>query len=64
MERGEVLSLVCPRCAKPFPSAMQMDPATFDAIRLESMLECCSICGHAARFRKDDYAFTSDRTSP
>jgi hypothetical protein len=43
---------------------MQMDPTTFDVIRLESMLERCSACGHAARFRKDDYAFTSDRTSP
>jgi transcription elongation factor Elf1 len=63
MERREVLSLECPRCGKRFASAMQMDAATFDAIRLESMLGC-SVCGHAARFRKDDYAFTSDRTSP
>jgi hypothetical protein len=44
-----VLSLVCPRCANPFASAMQTDPATFDAIRLESMMECCSVCDHAAR---------------
>ena len=64
VEHREILTLACPRCGESFPSAMQMDPTTFDVIRLESMLERCSACGHAARFRKDDYAFTSDRTSP
>jgi ribosomal protein L37E len=64
VEHREILTLACPRCGESFPSAMQMDPTTFDVIRLESMLERCSACGHAARFRKDEYAFTSDRTSP
>jgi hypothetical protein len=36
---------------------MQMDPLTFDGIRLESMIERCSACGHAFRFEKDDYFF-------
>jgi len=36
---------------------MQMDPLTFDAIRLESMIERCSACAHAFRFEKDDYFF-------
>ena len=36
---------------------MQMDPPTFDSIRLESMIERCSACAHAFRFKKDDYFF-------
>jgi len=36
---------------------MPMDPLTFDAIRLESMIERCSACAHAFRFEKDDYFF-------
>ena len=53
----EILALTCPRCASDFASAMQMDPLTFDVIRLESMIERCSICAHAFRFEKDDYFF-------
>jgi len=45
------------RCGEGFPSAMQMDPPTFDSIRLESMIERCSACAHAFRFKKDDYFF-------
>ena len=57
LEQGAVLTLTCPRCGEGFPSAMQMDPLTFDAIRLESMIEQCSACVHAFRFEKDDYFF-------
>ena len=36
---------------------MQMDPLTFAAIRLESMIERCPVCAHAFRFEKGDYFF-------
>jgi len=39
---------------------MQMDRPTFAKIRLESVLEHCSACGIAVRFRKDAYSFRSD----
>ena len=54
-----VLSPVCPHCGNSFASAMQMDPATFAAIQLESMLETCAACGLASRFQKGDYGFRS-----
>jgi len=38
---------------------MQMDPNTFAAIRLESMLETCAACSLASRFQKNDYGFCS-----
>ena len=57
MEPGAILTLTCPRCGEGFPSAMQMDPLTFDAIRLESMIERCSACAHAFRFGRVDYFF-------
>ena len=57
MEHGVVLTLTCPRCGEGFPSAMQMDPLTFDGIRLASMIERCSACTHAFRFEKGDYFF-------
>ena len=56
---AEVLTLVCPHCGNSFASAMQMDPATFAAIQLESMLETCAACGLASRFQKNDYGFCS-----
>jgi rRNA maturation protein Nop10 len=34
-----------------------MDPTTFEKIKLESLLEHCPSCGHAARFSKPDYRF-------
>lgn len=52
MERGATLTLTCPRCGEGYPSAMQMDPLTFDAMRLESMIERCSVCAHAFRFEE------------
>lgn len=36
---------------------MQIDPLTFDAMRLESMIERCSVCAHAFRFEEVDYFF-------
>ena len=57
MEPVAILTLTCPRCGEGFPSATQMDPLTFDAIRLESMIERCSACAHAFLFEKDDYFF-------
>ncbi len=53
----EVLSLTCPHCGQPFASAIQMDPRTFETIRLDSMLERCSLCGNASQFTKTDYYF-------
>ncbi|TMK36972.1 MAG: hypothetical protein E6G58_03105 [Actinobacteria bacterium] len=58
-EDADVLSLECPHCGETFPSAIPMDPPTFATIRLESMLERCSACGHASRFSKHDYRFRS-----
>jgi hypothetical protein len=55
----EVLTLICPMCGAIFPSAMQMDPRTFENIRLDQMLERCRACGSASRFKKSDYLFRS-----
>jgi predicted RNA-binding Zn-ribbon protein involved in translation (DUF1610 family) len=59
METGgkEVLSLPCPDCGQSFASAIQMDPQTFEKIRLDSMLERCSSCGRASQFTKTNYYF-------
>ena len=58
-----MLTLVCPRCGESFASALQMDPRTFEAVRLESMIERCSVCAHAFRFEKGDYFFVADGQS-
>jgi hypothetical protein len=55
-----VLSLVCPGCGRAFPSAMQMDPRTFEGIRISNLLECCPKCSRVSRFSKTDYLFRSD----
>jgi len=34
-----------------------MDPATFEKIRMDTLLEHCPSCGHAANFSKPDYRF-------
>jgi hypothetical protein len=39
---------------------MQMDRATFEKIRIDSVLERCPNCHHAARFQKADYSFRPD----
>jgi RNase P subunit RPR2 len=53
----DVLSLICPSCSTPFASSIQMDRATFEKIRIDSVLERCPNCHHAARFQKADYSF-------
>jgi hypothetical protein len=59
-----VLSLVCPGCGGAFPSAMQMDPKTFEGIRISSLFECCPKCSRVSRFSKSDYLFRTDRRDP
>ena len=36
---------------------MQMDPETFERMRLSEMLEHCAECGFASKFTKADYHF-------
>jgi hypothetical protein len=55
-----LLSVVCPRCGVAFPSAMQMDPRTFEGIRISNSLECCPKCSRVSRFSKNDYLFRSE----
>jgi uncharacterized Zn-finger protein len=55
-----VLSLVCPGCGVAFPSAMQMNPRTFEEIRISNLLECCPKCSRVSRFSKTDYLFRSE----
>jgi hypothetical protein len=52
-----LLTLVCPACGATFPSAMQMDPRTFEEIRVVNLLECCPTCTRVSRFNKPDYLF-------
>jgi hypothetical protein len=62
MERIDrpLLTLVCPGCGVAFPSARQMEPRTFEAIRLSNLLECCPKCSRVSRFNKPDYLFRSE----
>jgi hypothetical protein len=55
-----LLSLVCPACGGAFASAMQMDPRTFERIRISNLLECCPNCSRVSRFSKTDYLFRSE----
>jgi hypothetical protein len=55
-----VLSLVRPGCGGAFPSAMQMEPRTFEGIRISNLLECCPKCSRVSRFSKADYLFRSE----
>jgi uncharacterized C2H2 Zn-finger protein len=52
-----LLTLVCPACGTTFPSAMQMDPRTFEEIRVTNLFERCPKCGRVSRFNKADYLF-------
>ena len=53
-----VLTLICPYCGRTFPSSIQMDPKTWEGIRLdEGMLERCPHCHRSSRFAKSDYLF-------
>ena len=53
----QLLTLVCPGCGVAFASAMQMDPRTFEAIRIANLLERCPKCSRVSRFNKPDYLF-------
>jgi hypothetical protein len=57
------LSLICKGCGKRFASALQMEPRTFESIRMNEHFECCRLCSRAARYSKSDYFFT-DETDP
>jgi hypothetical protein len=51
-----VLALVCPYCGRTFPSAIRMDPKTWEGIRMnDGMVERCSHCHRSSRFAKGDY---------
>ena len=52
-----LLTLVCPACGATFPSAMQMDPRTFEGIRIANLFERCPKCSRVSRFNKPDYLF-------
>jgi hypothetical protein len=56
MERIDrpLLTLVCPGCGVAFPSARQMEPRTFEAIRLSNLLELPEVLA-GVRFNKPDY---------
>ena len=57
----EQLMVLCPHCNQWFASAIQMDPETWEGIRMPSgLMERCAHCGHATRFAKGEYQFRSD----
>jgi predicted RNA-binding Zn-ribbon protein involved in translation (DUF1610 family) len=54
----EELTLSCPRCGQAFKSAIQMDSATWAAIRMDlGLIERCPHCGWSSPFSKSDYFF-------
>jgi hypothetical protein len=55
-----VLTLDCPHCGNSFAAAIQ-DPRTFQAMRVDSMIERCPSCYHAFRFKKGEYRYVSDK---
>ena len=57
----EQLMVLCPDCDRWFASAIQMDPETWESIRMPSGLqERCAHCGASARFAKVEYQFRSE----
>ena len=55
----DVLTLVCASCGRIFASTVQMEPSTFEQIRMNRQMECCPACGRASRYSKADYLFRS-----
>lgn len=55
----DVLTLVCASCGRIFASTLQMEPHTFEQIRMNRQMECCPACGRASRYSKADYLFRS-----
>jgi endogenous inhibitor of DNA gyrase (YacG/DUF329 family) len=52
------LRLSCPHCRRTFPSVIQMDPETWEAIRVDlRVIERCPHCGWSSPFSKSDYFF-------
>jgi hypothetical protein len=57
----DTLSLSCPHCGQAFQSVIQMDPKTWEAIRMDlQVIERCPHCGWSAPFAKRDYFFRSN----
>ncbi len=59
----EMLTLVCANCGRIFASSMQMEPSTFEQIRLNGQMELCPRCGRTSRYSKTDYLFRSSDPS-
>jgi hypothetical protein len=58
---ADALMVLCPNCDQWFASAIQMDPQTWEGIRMPSGLqERCPHCGLSTRFAKVEYQFRSD----
>jgi formate dehydrogenase maturation protein FdhE len=56
-----VLTVTCPACGRSFASSIQMDPETWEGIRMnDGMVERCVHCERASRFSKGDYSFSND----
>ena len=57
-----LMHLTCPHCGESFVSVIQIDPETWDRIRMnDGMIERCTHCGRSSRFAKGDYFFESPR---
>ena len=56
------LFLTCVACGRRFHSALQMDPRTFEKIRIQYNVECCRVCTNTHRYQRPDYYFADDRT--
>jgi RNase P subunit RPR2 len=60
-EMTQQLMVLCPNCDKWFASAIQMDPETWESMRMQSgLMERCAHCGVATRFAKVEYQFRPD----
>jgi hypothetical protein len=54
----DTLTLTCPHCGREFPSVIQMDPETWEAIRIDlHVIERCPDCGWSSPFSKSEYFF-------
>ena len=59
MVGNNVLNVTCPHCGESFASAIQMDPETWEGIRVnDGMLERCPHCHRSSRYQKAEYFFT------
>jgi len=54
-----MLTLDRPHCGNSFAAAIQ-DRRTFEAMRVESVIERCPSCEHASRFKKAEYRYIAD----